>query len=241
MKYLITVEYDGSKYFGLQKLNDKKTIQGELEHVLSKIDEKPVQVKAASRTDRGVHALNQKCHFTLEKPITPYRLRYYLNRSTDNGIFIKDCKVIEDDNFHARFSAKSKTYIYKINTGEYSAINNDYLYNYNQSLKIKKLRQIAKYFIGQHNYKAFVTGKHRTYDSIIEKIKILQKRSIIYIEIKGLAFYTYMVRNIVSIMILYSENKISKKDIIDMIENQKKILEYSPAPACGLYLKEIEY
>ena len=241
MKYLITVEYDGSKYFGLQKLNDKKTIQGELEKVLSKIDEKPVQVKAASRTDRGVHALNQKCHFSLEKSITPYRLRYYLNRSTDNGIFIKDCKVIEDDNFHARFSAKSKTYIYKINTGEYSTINNDYLYNYNRHIDIKKLRQISKCFIGQHNYKSFVTGKHRTYDSIIEKIKILQKRSIIYIEIKGLAFYTYMVRNIVSIMILYSENKISKKDVIDMIENQKKILEYSPAPACGLYLKEIEY
>ena len=69
MKYIITIEYDGSKYNGLQKLKNKVTVQGELETLLSKLDEKPVSVKASGRTDKGVHALNQTCHFELAKKI----------------------------------------------------------------------------------------------------------------------------------------------------------------------------
>ena len=67
MKYLISISYDGSKYNGLQKLKGKKTIQGELEEVLSKMNESPVSVKSSGRTDKGVHALDQKCHFELTK------------------------------------------------------------------------------------------------------------------------------------------------------------------------------
>lgn len=241
MKYLITITYDGSKYNGLQKLKGKKTVQGELEDILSKLDEKPVSVKSAGRTDKGVHALNQKCHFELSKIITPYKLRYYLNRMSSKNLYIKDCTIVNDDNFHARFSVISKTYIYKINTQEYDAIQNNYIYNYNKELDLNLMKDCSKSFIGEHNYKAFVTGKHKTYNSKIDNISFKQEGKTIIIEIKGQAFYTYMVRNIVSILILVGSKKLTNTEVIQMLKTQKKIVEYSPSPPNGLYLKEVEY
>lgn len=241
MKYLISIEYDGSKYCGLQKLKGEKTVQGELEKVLTEMNQAPVRVLAAGRTDKGVHALDQKCHFEISKNVDPYRLKYYINRSTSPNLFVKDCTIIEDDNFHSRFSVKSKTYLYRINVGQYNAIQNDYLYNYNNTLCLKKMRNAAKLITGPHNFKAFVTGKHQTYESVIEYIKIKKIKSIIEIEIKGKAFYTYMVRNIVRIIILMGANKITKDEILEMLEKQMKVQEYSPVPSNGLYLKEIEY
>lgn len=242
MKYLITVSYDGSKYFGLQKLKDhENTVQGELERVLTKLNEKFVPVKAAGRTDRGVHALDQKCHFELDKNLTPYKLRYYLNRSTSKYLYIKDCTIIEDSEFHARFSVKKKEYLYKINIGEYNPILNDYLYNYNKPLDLNKMIDAASTLEGPHSYEAFVTGKHKTYDSIIDSIDICVKNDIIDIDIVGKNFYTYMVRNIVSCLILVGCGKINKEDIVTMLNEKKRIFEYSPAPAGGLYLKRIEY
>ena len=241
MKYIITIEYDGSKYNGLQKLKNKVTVQGELETLLSKLDEKPVSVKASGRTDKGVHALNQTCHFELAKKITPYRLKYYLNRSTSPYLYVKTCKTIIDEDFHARFFVKSKTYLYKINIGEYSAIQNDYVYNYNEDLDINLMQKAANSLIGPHNYKAFVTGKHKTYDSIIDNINIEQKDKIITIKITGQAFYTYMVRNIVSSLVLVGNYKLTLDELKDMLNNQKRVIEYPPAPANGLYLEKIEY
>ena len=241
MKYLISVAYDGSKYYGLQKLSGKKTVQGELEEVLSKLNRSPVSVKAAGRTDRGVHALDQKCHFELKNKIAPYRLRYYIDRMTSRNLFVKDCTIIEDDNFHARFSVKTKTYEYIINTGEYKAIQNDYLYNYCKKLNVRKMKKCSKAFIGGHNFKAFVIGPHKTYDSIIDDITIKKQKELIIIKIKGQSFYTYMVRNIVNVLILAGEEKINKAKIIEMLEQKKKNIEYAPAPPNGLYLKKIEY
>lgn len=241
MKYLISISYDGSKYYGLQKLKGEKTVQGELEEVLTRMNEAPVYVKASGRTDRGVHALDQKCHFEISKKTNPYKLRYYINRSTAPSLYVKTCEVVDDEMFHARFSVKKKTYIYKINTGEYDAIQNDYVYNYNKELDIDKMKKSSKLLEGPHNYKAFVIGPHKTYDSIIDKIKIKKTGKIIEIEVVGQSFYTYMVRNIVRILILSGSNEITDKQIEEMLETQKRVVEYSPAPACGLYLAKIEY
>ena len=241
MKYLITISYDGSKYAGLQKLKGKKTVQGELEDILTTLNESPVSVKSAGRTDKGVHALDQKCHFELKKEVSPYKLRYFINRMSSKSLYVKDCNIINDENFHARFSVKSKTYEYKINVGEYDAIQNDYIYNYNKNLNIDLMKDAAKLFVGPHNFKAFVTGPHKTFDSIIDEISIRCNNKIISVQIKGQAFYTYMIRNIVSMLILVGSEKNEINDIKTMLDTQKKTIEYAPAPSNGLYLKKVEY
>ena len=241
MKYLISVAYDGSKYMGLQKLKGQNTVQGELERVLSKMNESPVMVKASGRTDRGVHALDQKCHFEIDKPTNPYKLRYYINNATSKHLYVKDCVVVENEDFHARFSVKSKIYLYKINLGEYDPIQNDYVYNYNKDLDVSKMVEATTLLTGPHNYRAFVSGPHKTCDSIVDYIKITPQGKILEIEVKGKAFYTYMVRNIVNILILIGSGKITEETVTKMLETGERVVEYSPAPASGLYLKKIEY
>lgn len=240
-KYVITISYDGSKYNGLQKLKDTVTVQGELEKVLSKMNEGPVKVVSSGRTDKGVHALQQVCTFELTKPTTPFRLRYYINRSTSKYLYVNTCSICNDEDFHPRFSCKSKIYKYVINTGSYDPMREDYVYNYNKELDIDKMIDSSKIFKGPHSFKAFVVGKHETYDSIIDDIEITSQNKDIIIRIKGKAFYTYMVRNIVSSLILVGSNKLTKEDLKSMLDTEKKVIEYSPAPAGGLYLEKVEY
>lgn len=241
MNYLITIEYDGSKFSGLQKLKNAKTVQGELESVLEKMEGEPVKVISSGRTDKGTHAYNQKCQFYLKKSTTPFRLRYYLNRSTSPYLYVKDCVIIEDESFHARFSVKEKTYLYRINTDVYSAIRNDYVYNYCKKIDKNKIDEAAKLLIGNHDFKAFVVGKHKTTISEIKNITTYFENQEFIIEVTGKAFYTYMVRNIVSILLLYNDEIIDKLQIAEMLKTGEKAIEYAPAPASGLYLKEIEY
>lgn len=240
-RFVIKIGYDGSKYEGLQKLKIGKTVQGELEDILTKLDGGPVQVKAAGRTDKGVHAICQVCMFDLRREITPYKLKGYLNRSTTPYLFVKSCKAIYDEDFHVRFSVKNKTYMYLVNTESYDPIKNDYLYNYNKHLDVAKMQKAAKLFIGFHNFRAFVIGKQKTCETIIVYIDIKEKSGIITIRIKGQAFYTYMVRNIVEILVLVGSGKIDEKDIETMLSTGRKALEYSPAPPGGLYLEDVQY
>ena len=118
MRYLITFSYDGSVYKWYQKQPKTKTIQGEIEKVLRKINgSKAVKIHASGRTDAGVHAISQKAHFDLKKEIDPDKLKHSMNSLLPGDIYIKDIEVVSDI-FHARFNVKAKEYIYKINMDE---------------------------------------------------------------------------------------------------------------------------
>ena len=114
MKYFMTFSYDGSKYKGYQKQSRAKTIQGEIEKALKIInDNEAISIHASGRTDAGVHALNQKAHFDMEIKITCDKLLKALNSLLPEDIYIKEIIEVKE-NFHARFDAKAKEYIYKI-------------------------------------------------------------------------------------------------------------------------------
>lgn len=239
MRYLISVSYDGSKFYGFQRLNKKKTVQSELEKALTKINKTLVVVKGAGRTDRGVHAKNQKVHFDLNVNIPPDRLVNALNSLVRPYIKINSAEIVSND-FHARFNVVSKTYTYVINMGEFDPIKNDYLYNYNHQLNMKKMKQAAKVLLGPHSYEAFTSGKRENYNSIITSIKFKKKKDIMTITFMGKSFYRYMVRNLVGALILVGDEKITKEDLADIL-NKKKIGNYITAPASGLYLENIKY
>lgn len=240
MRYLITVSYDGSKYYGFQKLNNNKSIQGELERVLTKINKKVVFVKGSGRTDRGVHAKGQKCHFDLSVNIEPNRLINAMNSLLDDHICVIDCKIVDDD-FHARFNVKKKIYKYIINLGNYNAIYNDYIYNYCYNLDVNKMKKAAKHLLGRKSFKAFVSGERDNYDSEIYNIKFKRKKDILEIEFVGKSFYRYMVRNMVGALILVGRNKISVEEFNKMIKLEKNIYTYMTVPSSGLYLEKVEY
>lgn len=240
MKYLVSVSYDGSKLYGFQRLNRKKTVQGELERVLTKINKTVVVVKGAGRTDRGVHALDQKAHFELSINIEPERLKEAMNSMLDDAIYVNKCEIV-DNEFHARFDVKKKIYEYVINVGEYDAIKNDFLYNYNHKLDIKAMKKASKYLIGMHSYEAFTSGERESYNSIIYNIKIKRRKNLIYLTFEGKSFYRYMVRNLVGALMLVGRGKIDPIGVKEMLLCKSNKYNYTTVPANGLYLMKIDY
>ena len=240
MKYLITVSYDGSKYYGFQRLNDLPSIQKELEDALSVINKDKVYVKGSGRTDRGVHAIGQRCHFELKCDIPCERLINAINSLLSNYVRVLDCIKVNDD-FHARFSVKKKIYKYIINMGKYDVIKEDYLYNYCKKLDIKSMKRASKYLIGKHSYKVFVSGDRDNYNSEIYKIIFKKEKDILTITFEGKSFYRYMVRNMVGALLLVGCGKISIEEFKNMIDSDENKYTYITAPSNGLYLESVEY
>jgi len=240
MRILSCISYDGSKYYGFQKLNKQKTIQGELEKTLTKINKTEVKVTGAGRTDRGAHALNQIVHFDLNIDIDEEGLKLAMNSSLSDYIYVNYC-VIVDDEFHARFNAINKTYEYVINLGEYDPLINDYVLNYNKKLNIKAMKKAIKYYIGIKSYKAFVTGAKDNCNSSITSTKIKRKKDILVIRFTGKTFYNHMVRNMVGALLLVGQEKIKPEELNEMLIKEKNIYNYSTVPPVGLYLIDINY
>ena len=240
MKYLITVSYDGSKYYGFQRLNDLHSIQKELEDALSVINKDKVEVKGSGRTDRGVHAIGQKCHFELKYDIPCERLINAINSLLSNYVRVIDCIKVNDD-FHARFSVKKKIYKYIINMGKYDVIKQDYLYNYCKRLEIKSMKIASNYLIGKHSYKVFVSGDRDNYNSEIYKIIIKKEKDILTITFEGKSFYRYMVRNMVGALLLVGCGKISIDEFKNMVDSDENKYTYITVPSNGLYLESVEY
>ena len=246
MRYFITFSYDGTNYNGYQKQPSGRTIQKEVEDVLYKINgDKKVPVTATGRTDAGVHALNQKAHFDLDKEIEPSRLKESMNKMLPEDIYVKRVEIVDDD-FHARYNVKAKEYIYKINMGEYDPIMKNYVYQYNKKLDIAEMERALKYLEGEHNFKSFTKSTPEIIDytrtiisaTLIRKIKNVNE---ITISLVGTGFLRYMVRNIVGLLIEVGEGKYKSEDIFDILKQEDRTSAGKTAPPNGLYLKEVFY
>ena len=240
MRYLATLAYDGSNFYGFQRLNNERSVQLELEKALSIINKKSVEVKGAGRTDKGVHAYGQRASFDLDIDIPLSNLKRALNDILPDDLIIKDIEEVNDD-FHARFNVTRKWYQYKINIGEYDPLLHNYYYQLDYDLDINKLIECSKLFLGVHNFKNFVSGERDNYEAIIYDISIKKENDFIIIDFIGKSFYRYMVRNLVGAMLDVATSKASIEDLNNMLENYEEDKSLSCAPSCGLYLMNIEY
>ena len=239
MNYVAKCSYDGSKFYGFQRLNEEPSVQKLLEEALSKINKQSVEIKGAGRTDKGVHANGQCFSFKLDVNIDIDGLRDGLNSLIAPYVYIKDIKEVDED-FHARFSVLKKKYIYKINLGEYDPKLNDYVYQSKYNLDINKMKEVAKLYLGVHNFHNFVSGERDNYDCIIYDISFEEKDNILSITFEGKSFYRYMVRNLVGMMIEVARGKEEISKVEEMLNSIDEMHGYT-APACGLYLENIEY
>lgn len=245
MRYLITFSYDGSKFQGYQKQPKARTVQGELEKVLKTINVEKVEVEASGRTDAGVHALNQKAHFDLNISIDPDKLKLALNSLLPGDIYVKHAIIVKDD-FHARFNAKAKEYVYKINMGEYDPIEKDYIYQYNKKLDIVAIERALKYLEGEHDFKSFTKADDEKEDYVRKIVQTNLTRDLknvnhFSITFLGTGFMRYMVRNMVGTLIEIGEGKRKSEDIIDIINAKDRRKAGHTAEPQGLYLKDVFY
>jgi len=239
VNYCVKIAYDGSKFYGFQRLNELTSVQKVLEEALSKINKGEVTIKGAGRTDRGVHANGQVISFKLDINISTNGLKEALNSLVEPYIYVKEVKEV-DDNFHARFSVLKKKYIYKINLGEYNPCYSDYIYQTDYKLDIDKMKEVSKLYLGVHNFHNFVSGERDNSECIVHEINFREKDNILYIEFIGKSFYRYMVRNMVGAMIDVARGKNDIDYVKNALESDKEINIFT-APSCGLYLENVEY
>lgn len=246
MRYLITISYDGTNFSGYQKQPKERTVQGELEKVLKEINGgKKVDVHASGRTDAGVHALAQRVHFDLETKITSEKLSKGLNSLLPEDIFVKRVEEVSD-NFHARFSAIGKEYVYKLNMGEYNPLERNYVYQHNEKLDVVEMERAMKYLEGTHNFKSFTKTDEEKDDfvrtisqtSIVRDSKDLNKIIFTFV---GTGFLRYMVRNMVGTLIMVGEGKIKSEEIIEILKKEDRVYAGKTAKPEGLYLKNVFY
>lgn len=245
-RYFITFSYDGTNFSGYQKQPRERTIQNELEKALKEINEnKKVEVHASGRTDAKVHALNQKAHFYLDIKITKEKLKKALNSLLPEDIHIKNVEEVSD-NFHARYNAKGKEYIYKINMGEYNPLERNYVYQYNNRLDVTEIERAMKYLEGTHNFKSFTKTDEEKDDyvrtlsqtNLIRDLKDVNKITLVFV---GTGFLRYMVRNMVGTLIEVGEGKRKSEDIITILKEQNRTHAGKTAAPEGLYLKNVFY
>lgn len=240
MRYFMRFSYNGSKFNGFQKQVDKRTVQGDLESVLSKIFNENIRVVASGRTDAGVHAYNQCLHFDSSKEVDFDKLKFSLNSLLHN-IYVKELYSVPDD-FHARYDCTKKEYIYKINVGEFDPIYEEYIYQYNKSLDIEKMKDACMYLIGEHDFRSFTSLDYeKNCVRTIYSIDISIENDIIYIDFVGNGFLKYMVRNMVGLLIEVGSNNRNVEDvkkILDLIDRKEAGI---CAPSMGLYLANVYY
>ncbi len=243
MRFLIKFSYDGSAYAGFQIQKNLDTIQKRLEDALTKINNgKKTTITATGRTDKGVHALMQYGHADIDVSITEKKLKRAMNSNLPDDIYVIDTKIVPND-FHARYYAKRKIYQYCINLGEYNPIERNYVFQYNHQLNIEKIKEASKIFIGEHDFRAFVTESKEKENCIrtIFSIKIEQKKEKLVITFEGNGFLRYQVRNMVGLLIQVGEDKISTKDVEKILESKDRSRFGKTAPPEGLCLMKIEF
>ena len=239
----LTIEYDGTRYYGWQRQPIGNTIQQELEKAISKVIKKYVEVIGSSRTDSGVHAKGYVANFKTNVKMPAEKFRDAINCKLPRDIVIIKSEEVDLD-FHARYSSKGKTYCYTILNREYPcAINKDYVYYYRWKLNVEEMKKACKYFLGTHDFKAFQTpgGSVKTSIRTISDLHIETNVDKIKIYISADGFLYKMVRIIVGTLILVGSNKIKEDFVKNIIESGVRQNAGKCAPANGLCLEKVFY
>lgn len=245
-RYKITVEYDGTGLLGWQKQLDGPSVQEYLEKAVFAFLGQNTEVYGAGRTDAGVHALGQVAHFDLETVIDPFRVREAMNahlRNLDAPVSVLKAELV-DENFNARFSAKGRSYIYKITNRRSPLVLDKYrswwVY---VPLDVEKMRAGAKFLLGHHDFTSFRAAKCQAKSPIktLDKLDIVQNGENIAFYVEARSFLHHQVRNMVGTLKLVGDGHLTPEDIKTILENKNRASAGPTAPAHGLYLNQITY
>jgi len=242
--YKLTIQYDGGRYKGWQRLgNGENTIQEKIEKVLSELVGRKIEIIGCSRTDAGVHAIAQIANFKLSENLTENEIKNYLNKYLPQDISIIDVTIVPES-FHARYNAKDKVYLYKIWNKEYA---NPFMRKYSmhveKKLDVSRMKKAAEYFIGEHDFTAFSNAKSKKKTMVREiySINIEKDGDFVQIRVRGDGFLYNMVRRIVGTLIEVGLSEVDFENIPTIINSKERNQAGYIADACGLYLEKIDF
>ena len=249
MNYKLLIQYDGTDFHGWQVQNNDRTIQGELERVIGTLEDAEVKVVGSGRTDAGVHAEGQVANVFLNRPFTPDKLRSAINGNMWRDIRIMKVEKAPDD-FHARFSAKRKTYLYRIvNAPVMSPFWRRFAHHESRPLDVGRITEAARLLLGEHDWTAFASARSdgesrvRTIlDCTVEsRWDSRAGAAVIEFSISANGFLRYMVRSIVGTMLEVGRGEKDFDTIQTAVVTGDRSLAGKTAPANGLTLMKVEY
>ena len=240
--YKITISYDGTSLHGWQIQKNSRTVQGDIENALEKIFNQKINLIGAGRTDSGVHALGQVANFKVSTSMTPNELKNALNGNLGRDIFIISCHEVNLD-FHSRFSAVKREYIYKIQTN-FTPISRNFSWSLDSNfVDINILNECSKLVMGEHDFSQ-LSKKNVEIENknchIYSSKWIVDDSSLNYM-ISANRFLHHMVRYLVGVMIEVSKKNLLSIDDFESMLNANKRKFIFKAPSKGLYLNRVLY
>lgn len=241
---LITISYDGKCFHGWQIQQNAYTVQEAFQKALSKIIGSEFDLKGCSRTDSGVHANMYCLSVKTAHPILAQRLKAALNRWLPLSIAVMDCVEV-DDSFHARYSCKSKEYIYKIwNSEVRNPFLDGYALHYRYKIDENLLNSAAQAYLGSHDFTSFCTQDSREPGDMTRTVKhfsVTRDGEMVTMKVEADGFLYNMVRIMVGTLLRVQQGKIKPDEIPSIIEKKDRSYAGPTAQACGLYLNKVNY
>jgi len=249
VNFKLLIQYDGTDFHGWQVQENQRTVQGELERTVSLLEDAQVHVVGSGRTDAGVHAEGQVANIRLNRAFTPDKLRVAINGNLWRDVRIINVEKVSDD-FHARFSAKVKTYVYRVvNAPVMSPFWLRWAHHEARPLDVGKMNDAARIFLGEHDWTAFSAAR----SDVENRVRTIKEftvesfwdaranSSIIEFRISANGFLRYMVRSIVGTMLEVGRGEKDFDTIQTAIVGGDRNLAGSTAPANGLTLLKVSY
>jgi pseudouridylate synthase I len=249
MNYKLLIQYDGTDFHGWQVQENARSIQGELERVIGMLEDAEVKVTGSGRTDAGVHAEGQVANVFLSRAFTPDKLRNAINGNLWRDIRILDVEKAPDE-FHARFSARKKTYVYRvINAPVISPFWRRYAHHESRPLDLGRMETAARFFLGEHDWTAFSSahtdGENKVRDVTDFTIEAVwdarAQAAMIEFRIAAKGFLRYMVRSIIGTLLEVGRGEKDSDTIQTAIVTGDRSLAGKTASAHGLTLLKVDY
>ncbi len=241
---LLTISYDGKNFHGWQIQNNALTVQEVFQNALKKIIGEDFDIKGCSRTDSGVHANMYCISLKTAHPIPPERLKSALNRWLPLTVAVLECVEVDSD-FHARYSCKSKEYIYKIwNTEVRNPFLDGYALHYRYKIDEKMLHHAAQAYVGKHDFTSFCTLDSRDKGDLTRTVKafsVEREGDLVTMRVEADGFLYNMVRIMVGTLLRVQQGKIPVDGIGEIIEKKDRKYAGPTAQPCGLYLNKVNY
>jgi tRNA pseudouridine38-40 synthase len=241
-RFKLYIEYEGTRYSGWQKQPNARTIQGELIKSCEKIFGKDfIDLQGSGRTDSGVHALCQVAHLDVNTVLAPEIIKLKLNDLLPHDINILEVEK-SDKTFHARHSAKSRSYIYQISRRR-TAFGKNFVWWIKDKLDFNEMESASKIFIGLHNFASFSDDdpEEKSTKVLIDNIQLKEEDDLILIRITGSHFIWKMVRRIVGVLVEVGRGKMSSEDLIYYLNHKSDEPARFTAPPSGLFLEKVYY
>ncbi|HEY0005117.1 MAG TPA: tRNA pseudouridine(38-40) synthase TruA [Pyrinomonadaceae bacterium] len=249
MNYRLTIQYDGTEFHGWQMQPGRRTVQGELTRSLSVLEGREVLLHGAGRTDAGVHAVAQEASVQLEGEFARERLCQAVNWHLPVDVRVVRAEVVPD-NFHARFDARGKTYLYRIFNERFaSPFWSRYAHQEARPVNLEKMKACAALFLGEHDWTAFSSAQSDV-KSRVRRLTELEVREdwsergqgrLISFSVSADGFLRYMVRTIAGTLLAVGRGELDDEDVRRMIETGERPRAAVTAQPCGLTLMRVHY